>query len=182
LIKRPERDTLIKREEVNQKVEEVKQDVNQAVDRAKTKVKEEYKETRSYQERNQLEWFQTGSMLAGVSLGVGTGSGSGTYLALSPRIGYFVQSGLLVGLRMGFDRRLNTSYHARQTGAFLRYYPFKTRFSAFGGFGYNIGREYSSNIAADQKARYNSVVLELGGMVRVRPNLGIELSLLKQSL
>ncbi len=42
LIKRPERDTLIKREEVNQKIDEVKQDVNQAVDRAKTKVKEEY--------------------------------------------------------------------------------------------------------------------------------------------
>lgn len=177
LIKRPERDTLIKREEVIQKVDEVKQDVNQAVDRAKVKVKEEYRETRSYQERNQLAWFETGSMLAGVSMGVGLNAGSGTYLALSPRLGYFVQSGLLVGLRMGFDRRMNTSYHARQTGAFVRYYPFRTRFSAFGGFGYNIGREYSSNIAADQKARYNSVNLEVGGMVRVRPNLGIELSL-----
>ena len=151
LIKRPERDTLIKREEVIQKVNEVKQDVNQAVDRAKVKVKEEYKETRSYQERNQLAWFETGSMLAGASIGVGTAAGNGTYLALSPRIGYFVQSGLLVGLRMGFDRRLNTSYHARQTGAFVRYYPFRTR--------------------------YNSVNLEVGGMVRVRPNLGIELSL-----
>ena len=177
LIKRQERDTLIKREEINQKVEEVKQDVNQAVDRAKVKVKEEYQETRSYQERNQLAWFDKGSVMANAALGFGTGGNSRAYLSFSPRIGYFFQNGLVAGLRMSFDKRLGTSYYANQAGAFLRYYPFRTRISGFGGIGYSIGREYSSNIALEEKARYNSVSLEIGAMFRVLPRLGLELAL-----
>ncbi len=170
-------DSAATRERINQKVDDVKEDVNKAADRAKVKVREEYEESQSYQERNQLTWFQKGSIMGGAALGIGTGAGSGTYLSLSPRVGYFLQPGLMVGLRMGFDRRISTSYRANQTGAFVRYYPFKTRISGFGGFGYNFGREYSSNIAADEKARFNSVNLEIGTMFWIRPNLGAELAL-----
>ncbi|ARK13136.1 hypothetical protein [Fibrivirga algicola] len=165
------------RQRVNQKVDDVKEDVNQAADRAKVKVREEYEESRSYQERNQLTWFQKGSIMGGASLGVGTGSGSGTYLAFSPRAGYFLNTGLMAGLQFSFDSRINTSYRASQTGVFLRYYPFRTRISGFGGFGYNFGSEKSSNIGADEKARYQSVNLEIGTMLWVRPNLGAELAL-----
>lgn len=165
------------KQDVKEKAGEVKQDLNQAADRAKVKVREEYEVSQSYQERNQLSWFQKGSIMGSVSLGFGTGAGSGTYLSLSPRVGYFFQPGLMAGLRLGFDRRMGTSYRANQTGAFLRYYPFRTRISGFGGFGYNFGREYSSNIAADEKARYNSVNLEIGTMFWIKPNLGVELAL-----
>ncbi|MEZ0485318.1 YtxH domain-containing protein [Fibrella aquatica] len=170
-------DTSQTRERINRKADDVKEDVNQAADRAKEKVQEEYEVSKSYQERNQLTWFQKGSIMGSASLGFGTGSGSGTYVSFSPRVGYFFQPGLVAGLRLGFDRRLSTSYRANQTGAFLRYYPFRTRISGFGGFGYNFGREYSSNIASDEKARFNSVNLEIGTMFWVRPNLGAELAL-----
>ncbi|MBO0936879.1 YtxH domain-containing protein [Fibrella sp. HMF5335] len=165
------------KQDVKEKAGEVKQDVNQAADKAKEKVQEEYEVSRSYQQRNALAWFDKGSYMASINLGVGTGAGSGTYLSLRPQVGYFFQPGLMGGIRLGFDRRLSTSYHANQTGVFLRYYPFRTRISGFGGFGYNIGREYSSNIGADQKARYNSVNLEIGTMFWVRPNFGAELAL-----
>lgn len=162
---------------VREKAPEVKLEVNQAADKAKEKFQEEYEVSKSYQDRNALAWFDKGSYMASASLGFGTGSSSGTYLSLRPQLGYFFQPGLMGGIRFGFDRRLNTSYHANQTGVFLRYYPFRTRISGFGGFGYNLGREYSSNIGTDQKARYNSVNLEIGTMFWVRPNFGVELAL-----
>lgn len=165
------------KQDVKEKAGEIKQDLNQAADQAKGKIQEEYQESKSYQDRNQLTWFQKGSIMGSASLGFGTGAGSGTYLSFSPRVGYFFQPGLVAGLRLGFDRRINTSYRANQTGAFLRYYPFRTRVSGFGGFGYNFGRERSSNISADEKARYNSVNLEIGTMLWIRPNLGVELAL-----
>ncbi|WP_375444834.1 hypothetical protein [uncultured Fibrella sp.] len=174
---RSQPDSASRRERINQKTEEVKQDVNEATDRAKVKFREEYEESRSYQERNQLTWFQKGSMMGSASLGFGTGSGSGTYLAFAPRVGYFLNTGLMAGLQFSFDSRLNTSYRASQTGVFLRYYPFRTRISGFGGFGYNFGSEKSSNIGADEKARYQSVNLEIGTMIWIRPNLGAELAL-----
>ncbi|MEZ0539694.1 hypothetical protein [Fibrella arboris] len=170
-------DSASRRERINQKADEVKQDVNQATDKAKVKVREEYEESRSYQEQNQLTWFQKGSIMGAASLGFGTGSGSGTYLAFSPRAGYFFNTGLMAGLQFSFDSRLNTSYRANQTGVFLRYYPFRTRISGFGGVGYNFGTEHSSNIGADQKARYQSVNLEIGTMLWIRRNLGAELAL-----
>ncbi len=165
------------RQDVKEKAQDIKQDVNQAAEKAKVKLDEQYEVSRTYQERNQLTWFQKGSYMGSASLGFGTGAGSGTYISFSPRIGYFFQPGLMGGIRLGFDRRMATSYSANQTGVFLRYYPFRTRISGFGGFGYNFGREYSSNIAADQKARYNSVNLEIGTMFWVRSNLGAELAL-----
>lgn len=165
------------RENVREKTQELKQDVNQAAGKAKERIREEYEVSRSYQERNQLTWFQKGSTMAGASLGFGTGSGSGTYLAFSPKVGYFFQQGLIAGLQMSFDSRLNTSYKATQTGVFLRYYPWRTRISGFGGVSYNIGRERSSNIGVDQKATYSSVALEIGTMLWLRRNLGAELAL-----
>ncbi|MBO0931197.1 hypothetical protein [Fibrella aquatilis] len=165
------------KETVREKAPEVKQDLNQAADKAKEKFQEEYQVSKSYQDRNALAWFDKGSYMASANLGFGTGSNSGTYVSFRPQIGYFFQPGLMGGIRFGFDRRISTSYHANQTGVFLRYYPFRTRISGFGGFGYNFGREYSSNIGADQKARYNSVNLEIGTMFWVRSNLGAELAL-----
>jgi hypothetical protein len=165
------------KETVREKTPEVKQEINQVTDKAKEKVQEEYQVSKSYQDRNALAWFDKGSYMASASLGVGTGAGSGTYLSFRPQVGYFFQPGLMGGIRLGFDRRLSTSYHANQTGVFLRYYPFRTRISGFGGFGYNLGREYSSNIGADQKARYNSVNLEIGTMFWIRSNFGAELAL-----
>lgn len=165
------------KETIREKAPEVKQEIKEATGKVKEKVQEEYQVSRSYQERNALAWFDKGSYMAGASLGVGTGAGSGTYLSFRPQVGYFFQPGLMGGIRLGFDRRLSTSYRANQTGVFLRYYPFRTRISGFGGFGYNFGREYSSNIGADQKARYNSVNLEIGTMFWIRPNFGAELAL-----
>ncbi|MBO0950951.1 hypothetical protein [Fibrella forsythiae] len=170
-------DSAARRERFNQKADEVKEDVNQAADKAKVKVREEYEVSRSYQEQNQLTWFQKGSIMGAASLGLGTGSGSGTYLAFAPRAGYFFNTGLVAGLQFSFDSRLNTSYKASQTGVFLRYYPFRTRISGFGGVGYNFGTERSSNIGADQKANYQSVNLEIGTMLWIRRNLGAELAL-----
>ncbi|RYF56763.1 MAG: hypothetical protein EOO39_36280, partial [Cytophagaceae bacterium] len=76
-------DSAARRERFNQKADEVKEDVNQAADKAKVKVREEYEVSRSYQEENQLTWFQKGSIMGAASLGFGTGSGSGTYLAFA---------------------------------------------------------------------------------------------------
>lgn len=174
---RAQPDSASRRERLNQKTEEVKQDVNQAADRAKVKVREEYEESRSYQERNQLTWFQKGSIMGSATLGLGTGAGGGTYLAFSPRAGYFFNTGLMAGLQFSVDSRINTSYRASQTGVFLRYYPFRTRISGFGGVGYNFGSERSSNIGTDEKAHYQSVNLEIGTMLWIRPNLGAELAL-----
>ncbi|GAA4452008.1 hypothetical protein GCM10023189_14700 [Nibrella saemangeumensis] len=149
-------------EEVKETAQEVSQDV-----------KQEVRELR----RNELSWFQPGSFFAGASLGFGLGRGSGTYLNFHPRIGYFFLPGVMAGLRYGFENRLSTSYRANQVGGFIRYYPLKGRISAFGGVGYNVGREYASNISDSDRARFNSINLELGAMVRLLPNLGGEISI-----
>jgi hypothetical protein len=165
------------KQDVREKAQDVKQDLNQAADRAKERFEEEYEVSRSYQERNQLTWFQKGSVMAGAALGFGTGAGEGTYLAFNPRVGYFFQQGLVAGLQFSTDRRTGTSYRATQTGAFLRYYPWRTRISGFGGVGYNFGRERSSNISADDRASYSSVNLEIGTMFWINPKFGAELAL-----
>jgi hypothetical protein len=158
-------------ENVREKAQDVRQDVNQAADRAKERIQEEYEVSRSYQERNQLTWFQKGSVMGGATLGLGTGAGGGTYLALAPRVGYFIQQGLMTGLQMSFESRATTSYRATQTGVFLRYYPWRTRISGWGGVSYNIGRERSSNIGADERATYSSVALEIGTMLWIGATL-----------
>lgn len=165
------------KQEVKEKAQDVKQDLNEAADKAKSKIQEEYEVSRSYQERNQLTWFQKGSWMAAAALGFGTGSGEGTYITLQPKVGYFFQPGLMAGLQFSTDRRTGTSYRATQTGAFLRYYPWRTRISGFGGVGYNFGRERSSNISAEERASYSSVNLEIGTMFWINPKFGAELAL-----
>jgi hypothetical protein len=81
------------------------------------------------------------------------------------------------GIRLGYDRRLGSSFRSRQFGLFARYYPFRTRISSFVGAGYNFGRERASNVAADEKARFNSINLEIGTQFYLLRNLGIEGSL-----
>lgn len=160
-------------QEVKQGASNAAQEVKGNVKQATAKVDQEVIAL----QRNQLSWFQPGSFWVGASLGFGLGKGSGTYLNFHPRLGYFFLPGLMAGLRYGVEKRLSTSYRANQFGGFVRYYPLQGNFSAFGGVGYNVGREYASNINEGDKARYNSINLELGVMFKLLQNLGGELSL-----
>ena len=157
--------------EVKQELKEISQDVKQTVD---TKIVEP---ARQRNDRYGLSWYDKGSVFVGGSLGFGLGSNNGVYLALDPRIGYFFQPGFMGGVRLGFDRRLSTSFRSSQFGLFARYYPFRTRISSFVGAGYNFGRERASNVASDEKAKYNSINLEIGTQFYVLKNLGVEGSL-----
>ncbi|RIV20396.1 hypothetical protein DYU11_20315 [Fibrisoma montanum] len=152
---------------------ETEQEIRQKANKVKEDIQEEVEESRDYIRANQLDWFQPGSVFIGGGLGVGTGGGN-AYLAVNTRAGYFFQEGFMGGLRYDFDRRVGERYRARQAGLFVRYYPFRTRVSSFLGAGYNFGREFSDNIPEDQKARYNSVNLELGIMFWILPSLGFE--------
>ena len=157
--------------EVKQELKEISQDVKQTVD---TKIVEP---ARQRNDRYGLSWYDKGSVFVGGSLGFGLGSNNGVYLALDPRIGYFFQPGFMGGVRLGFDRRLSTSFRSSQFGLFARYYPFRTRISSFVGAGYNFGGERASNVASDEKAKYNSINLEIGTQFYVLKNLGVEGSL-----
>ena len=188
------------KEKVEEKVQNVKEDVKEGAEKLKEKaeerapeVKQELKEisqdvkegvqnkvvepARARNDRYGLSWYDKGSVFVGSSIGFGLGGSDGTYLALDPRIGYFFQPGFMGGVRLGFDRRLGSSFRSSQYGLFARYYPFRTRISSFVGAGYNLGRERASNVAADEKARFNSINLEVGIQFYLLRNLGVEGSL-----
>ncbi len=157
--------------------QETKQKVDNAIDKADEKVQVEVQKSVRYQEANALSWFDKGSVFVGGSLGFGLGKDVGTYLTLNPRVGYFFQPGFLLGLKYGFDNRLSTSYRAREFGVYSRYYPFRTRINSFAGVGYNFGRQFASNVGGDEKARYNSITLEVGVGFMLTQNLAGEASL-----
>lgn len=157
--------------EVKQELKDISQDVRETVD---DKIVEP---ARARNDRYGLPWYDRGSIFVGGSLGFGLGGSKGTYIAFDPRIGYFFQPGFMGGVRLGYDRRLGSSFRSSQFGLFGRYYPFRTRISSFVGAGYNFGRERASNVAADEKAKFNSITLELGVQFYVLRNLGVEGSL-----
>lgn len=155
--------------------EETKQDVRQKANQAGEKIEEEIDKSLTYQQRNQLSWFEPNNLFAGGNLGMGATNGQ-VYGGINLRAGYFFQPGFAAGLRYDFDRLIGNKYHARQIGAFARYYPFRTRISSFVGASLNGGREFSENIAEDTKAKYTSVSLEIGVMAWILHRLGAELS------
>ncbi|WP_026308857.1 hypothetical protein [Spirosoma spitsbergense] len=155
--------------------EQTKQDIRQTANQASDKLENEVGKSISYQDANQLNWFQPGNIFIGAGPGFGASNGQ-VYFDINTRIGYFFQPGFMAGLRYDSDRLLAKSYHARQFGAFARYYPFRTRISSFVGASLNSGREFSDNIPADTKSKYTSVGLELGIMAWIAHRLGAELS------
>ncbi|MBC3785587.1 hypothetical protein [Spirosoma utsteinense] len=164
--------------EVKEELRETGQQVKEASQEVKEEVRTSIVEpTRARNERYGLPWYDKGSIFVGSSIGFGLGGNNGLYLALDPRIGYFFQPGFMGGVRLGYDRRLSTSFRSNQVGLFARYYPFRTRISSFVGAGYNFGRERASNVADDEKARYNSINLEIGVQFYLLKNLGLEGSL-----
>jgi len=166
------------KEKAEEKAPEVKQELKEAAQDVKEGVKDKVVEpVRRTNERSGLSWYEKGSIFFGGSVGFGLGSTDGFYMAIDPRLGYFFQPGFMGGLRLGFDRRLGSSFRSNQVGLFGRYYPLRTRLSTFVGAGYNFGRERASNVPADQKARFNSITLELGAQYQLLRNLGIEGSL-----
>lgn len=155
--------------------EETKQDVRQKANQAEQKLGEEIDRSLSYQQANQLSWFEPNNLFAGANLGMGATNGQ-VYLGVNTRVGYFFQPGFAAGLRYDFDRLVGNKYHSRQIGAFARYYPFRTRISSFVGASLNGGREFSDNIPADTKAKYTSVGLEIGVMAWILHRLGAEVA------
>lgn len=166
------------KEKVEERAPEVKQELKEISQDVKEKVQDKIVEpARARNDRYGLPWYDKGSVFVGSSIGFGLGGNTGTYLALDPRIGYFFQPGFMGGLRLGYDRRLGTSFRSSQVGLFARYYPFRTRISSFIGAGYNFGRERASNVDKNEKARFNSINLEVGVQFYLLKNLGIEGSL-----
>ena len=155
--------------------ENTKQEVRQTATKAANEVDQQISQSLNYQQANQLNWFQPGNIFAGAGLGFGA-SGGQVYFDINTRVGYFFQPGFVAGLRYDSDRLVGKKYHARQFGAFARYYPFRTRISSFVGASLNSGREFSDNIAADTKAKYTSVGIELGVMAWIMHRLGAEVS------
>lgn len=155
--------------------EKTKREVRQKATEASEKMDEEIDKSISYQQANQLSWFQPNNLFLGGGLGMGATNGQ-VYLAFNSRIGYFFQPGFAAGLRYDADRLVGNKYHARQVGAFARYYPFRTRISSFIGASLNSGREFSENVPADTKYKYTSVGLEIGVMAWILHRLGAELS------
>ncbi len=155
--------------------ERTKQDVRQTANQASDKLEDEVGKSISYQDANQLNWFQPGNIFVGAGPGFGASDGQ-VYFDINTRAGYFFQPGFMAGIRYDSDRLLAKSYHARQFGAFARYYPFRTRISSFVGASLNSGREFSDNIPADTKSKYTSVGLELGIMAWIAHRLGAELA------
>lgn len=155
--------------------EDTKQEIRQKAGQASEKIEGEVNKSIRYQESHQLSWFDQGNVFGGASLGMGATSGQ-VYGGLNIRAGYFFQPGFAAGLRYDVDRLLGNKYRSRQVGAFARYYPFRTRISSFVGASLNSGREFSDNIAADTKAKYTSVGLEIGVMAWILHRLGAELS------
>ncbi|MCX6217399.1 hypothetical protein [Spirosoma sp.] len=155
--------------------DKTKQEVRQKANEAGEKMEEEIDKSISYQQANQLSWFQPNNLFLGGGLGMGATDGK-VYLAFNSRIGYFFQPGFAAGLRYDADRLVGNKYHARQVGAFARYYPFRTRISSFVGASLNSGREFSENVPADTKYKYTSVGLEIGVMAWILHRLGAEVS------
>ncbi|MBD2752444.1 porin family protein [Spirosoma validum] len=155
--------------------EETKDDVRQKASQTAEKLEEEVDKSRSYQQRNQLSWFEPNNLFVGGGLGMGATDGQ-VYLGVNTRVGYFFQPGFAAGLRYDFDRLVGNKYHSRQIGAFARYYPFRTRISSFIGASLNSGREFSENTAADTKFKYTSVGLEIGVMAWILHRLGAEVA------
>ena len=155
--------------------QETKQEVRQTASQAGEQLDQQLGKSLRYQERNQLNWFQPGNVFVGGGLGFGIANKQ-FFTAINTRVGYFFQPGFVAGLRYDYDQLLAKSYHARQLGLFARYYPFRTRISSFVGASLNGGREFSKDIAADDKARYTSVGLEIGVMAWVLHRLGAELA------
>lgn len=155
--------------------EDTKQEARQKAAQVEEKLGEEVERSRSYQERNQLNWFQPGNLFLGGGVGFGIGNKQ-VYTALNTRLGYFFQPGFAAGLRYDNERLVGNSYRARQVGVFARYYPFRTRISSFVGASLNSGREFSRTIAPDDKSRFTSVGLEIGVMAWILRRLGAEVT------
>ncbi|GAB4026508.1 hypothetical protein [Spirosoma koreense] len=155
--------------------EQTKQEVRQKAAQASEKIEDEIDRSRNYQQTHQLSWFEPGNIFGGGGLGLGATNGQ-VYTDANLRAGYFFQPGFAAGLRYDVDRLVGNKYHARQFGAFARYYPFRTRISSFVGASLNSGREFSDNISADTKSKYTSVGLEIGVMAWILHRLGAELS------
>lgn len=161
--------------DIEESTKGLREDIRETTQDAKQEVRESIIEpTREHNAEYGLPWFDRGNVFIGGSIGAGLGANSGTYLTFNPRIGYFFQPGFMAGLRLGYDRRLSTSFRSSQVGVFARYYPFRTRISSFVGAGYNFGRERASNVDEDEKSRFNSINLEAGIMFYALPRLGIE--------
>ena len=155
--------------------QDTKQDINQAVNQVEEKANQQYQQSVQYQNANELTWFQQGNAFGGVGLGTGVAN-SKFFLGLNARAGYFVQPGFAVGLLYSNERLIGNSYRARQFGVMARYYPFRTRISAFVGANLSRGREFSDDIPSEAKEKYTSVGLEIGAMAWVYRRLGAELS------
>ena len=130
---------------------------------------------RSYFRRQGLPWFQNGAFLFGASLGFATGKGQGLYMAINPRIGLFIQQGLAIGVRGAFESRAKTSYRANSAGAFVRFYPIRNNFYAFGEGGFNIGKFRSSDVGPNDRRGFSSLNIGLGVGIKALENLSFEL-------
>jgi len=155
--------------------QDTKQDINQTVDEAQQTINEEYRQSVRYQNANELTWFQQGMVFGGAGLGVGAAD-SKFSLGVNLRAGYFLQPGFAVGLIYNTDRIVGNSYRARQFGVMARYYPFRTRVSAFIGANLSRGREFSDDIPDGTKSKYTSVGVEIGAMAWVYKRLGAEIA------
>jgi hypothetical protein len=99
------------KEKAEEKAPEVKQELKEAAQDVKEGVKDKVVEpVRRTNERSGLSWYEKGSIFFGGSVGFGLGSTDGFYMAIDPRLGYFFQPGFMGGLRLGFDRRLGSSF------------------------------------------------------------------------
>ena len=155
--------------------EQTKQDVRRAATKAGERVEQELDKSLSYQERNQLSWFQPNNLFAGGGIALGANEGQ-VYADINTRVGYFFQPGFAAGLRFDADQLVAKKYHARQLGVFARYYPFRTRISSFVGASLNGGREFAETIPSDTKSKYTSVGLEIGVMAWILHRLGAEIA------
>ena len=154
--------------------EETKQEARQKAEQVEEKLDEELDRSISYQQRNQLTWFQPNNLFLGGGIGFGVANKQ-VYTAINTRVGYFFQPGFAAGLRYDNERLIGNTYRARQFGLFTRYYPFRTRISSFIGASLNSGREFSRAInASEDKSKYTSVGLEIGVMAWILRRLGAE--------
>ncbi|AQG80441.1 hypothetical protein [Spirosoma montaniterrae] len=154
---------------------ETKQEIREKVEQTEDKVNEEVDRSISYQQRNQLSWFQPNNLFAGGGLGFGVADGQ-VFSGINTRAGYFFQPGFAAGIRYDNETLIGNQYRARQFGVFTRYYPFRTRISSFIGVSLNRGREFSNDVTNRKLDRFTSVGLEIGVMTWVLRRLGAELS------
>lgn len=88
--------------------DETKQDVRQKANQAEQKLDQEISRSLSYQQANQLSWFEPGNIFGGGGLGMGATNGQ-VYGGINLRAGYFFQPGFAAGLRYDFDRLIGNS-------------------------------------------------------------------------